>query len=375
MFDCKKVEENGYTWLCFEGRIDALSATEIDKTMNALITDGERVFGADLEKVNYISSAGLRAFTVTQKKLRKAGGEIVLASVPSNILEIFRMTGLDKLFRFAGNRQAAGTDMAKPDGTRDDRVLDVDGIAIRYLEKPAGAGLLSVFGDHKKMETAAYDESDVIPVPAATLAYGAGLGTLGDEYDDFKGLFGEAVVIDRNFFFYPAVKNPAVDFMLCSREDEATSLMYRFFHGFGFEGGFRYILSFEGGPEWVTLSRLVRSLFEVSSADILGVVFLAESKGVWGMHLKKVPIIDNRPENQKSIFEGENFSDWFNFPVDPGDINRVVVGTGIAGRSRNTMPRHIREIMAEESPLHFHGGIYSKGPLNNDLQGFEKELH
>jgi stage II sporulation protein AA (anti-sigma F factor antagonist) len=374
MFECKEVKEHGFTWLCFEGRIDALSVTEIDKLLNALILEGERVIGADFEKVNYISSAGLRAFMSAQKQLNKVGGEIVLAAVPSSIFDIFSMTGFHNLFRFEKTRQAAGARMEDSAGISDGASAEVDGIAIRYMEQPAGTGSLTVFGDHKKMDLAGYHEEDVVRLPAGHMAYGAGLGALGDEYDLYRELFGEAMIINGNFFFYPAVRNPAVDFMICSREEEGPSLSYNFFHGFGFNGGFRYILSFEGKEEWISLSRLAHSLFELSSAHILGIVFLAESKGVWGMHLKNVPIVDNRPKNGKGIFDSDNFSHWFSFPLEPGDINHVVVGTGVAVRPGHTMPPRVQEIMAEETRFHFHGGIYSKGPIGREVRRFEQEL-
>jgi hypothetical protein len=93
------------------------------------------------------------------------------------------------------------------------------------------------------------------------------------------------------------------------------------------------------------------------------------------MHLKQVPIVENKPGNEKNIFDGENFSDWLSFPVEPSDINHVVAGTGMAIRSRDTGSPALQAVMAEESHFHFHGGIFSPEPLSKKPEQFEDECH
>lgn len=372
MFECQEIEEFGLKWLCLEGRIDAMTAMDIEKALDNLMLEGERVLGVDFEKVNYISSAGLRIFIRVQKQLGKVGGDIVLAAVPSGILEIFRMTGFDKLFRMAGTREEIGSIIVGYTEDSETVSIEIGGLHVTYLTKGGIKGSLRVFGDQKKLDDASYEEEDVVRVRSRDFVFGAGLGTLGDHYDHYGELFGEAMVINRNFFFYPAVKNPAVDFLLCT--GEPSHMEYNFLHGFGFDGAFRYIVSFDGKEESVELAHLVDAVFQVSPSDLLGMVILGESKGVWGMHLKKVPIRENRPENGKSIFDRENFSDWFNFPVEPTDINHVIACTGIAVRDRNMASTEVKQLIGESGNFHFHGGIFSRAPLSKKIGQFEKEL-
>ena len=135
------------------------------------------------------------------------------------------------------------------------------------------------------------------------------------------------------------------------------------------------LLFFEFPAEaFVELAQLVDAFFQVSSADLLGIVILGESKGMWGMHLKKVPVRENRPENGKSIFEKENLSEWFNFPVEPTDINYVIACTGIAVRNRNTASAEVKQLIGGGGDFHFHGGIFSRAPLSKKIDQFEKEL-
>ena len=372
MFEYQEVEEYGLTWLCLKGRIDAMSATDIEKALENLMERGERVLGVDLEKVNYISSVGLRIFMKAQKQLETVGGEVVLTAIPSGILEIFKMAGVHRLFRMTETRKEGGSSIAKPPGEAEAVSIEIGPLNIAYLTKDSKKGVFHTFGDSSKLEDSSYEEKDVVRVTSRDIAFGTGLGTLGDRWDHYRDLFGEAMVINRNFIFYPAMKNPAVDFLLCS--DKSSSVEYKFLHGFGFDGAFRYIVSFECRDKSADLGHLVDAAFQISAADLLGIVIVAESKGIWGMHLKKVPVRENRPENGKSVFNMDNFPEWFNYPVEPTDGNRVIACTGIAVRNRNVMSQKIRKLMGEEGTFHFHGGVFLRAPLSKKIDQFEKEL-
>ena len=47
----------------------------------------------DLEKLEYISSAGLRQVVAAHKRMN---GELTVINVSSEILDVFKMTGFDK---------------------------------------------------------------------------------------------------------------------------------------------------------------------------------------------------------------------------------------------------------------------------------------
>ena len=140
MFECREIEEFGLKWLCFEGRIDAMTSGEIEKTLNDLMLAGERVIGADFEKVNYISSAGLRAFIIAQKQLGSVGGEVVIAAVSPNVLNIFKMSGFDKLFRIEKTRKAAGSVLGASAKTHEIISANIMGIDIGYVKRESVQG-------------------------------------------------------------------------------------------------------------------------------------------------------------------------------------------------------------------------------------------
>ena len=74
-----------------EGRLDTLTAPELESAIEASL-DGTQELVLDLEKLEYISSAGLRVLLIAQKKMSKQG-EMKLIHVSDTIMEIFEVTG------------------------------------------------------------------------------------------------------------------------------------------------------------------------------------------------------------------------------------------------------------------------------------------
>jgi hypothetical protein len=124
----------------------------------------------------------------------------------------------------------------------------------------------------------------------------------------------------------------------------------------------------------VEIDNLIKAIFDITDKNILGIVLLAESKGILGMHLKKVPITEQRPVNGKDIFDPVNFPEWIDFPIEPADIDNIIAGTGIAIKDRSLVRSDLKTIISEGSFFHIHAGIFEKGPLSKQLKDFEKEL-
>jgi anti-anti-sigma factor len=372
MIECTTTEDAGLKWVNIKGRIDSMTSPEARRHFDEAVQSGERVIVANLEEVNYISSAGLRIFLTVQKQLKKVGGELILYRLSGYGLDVFNQGGILDFFRLvASGEEIAST--ARDSGPAADIVsMELDSISMRYVEKPAAPGLVSPIGSQEKLAFADYTEDDVVGVKTGEFRFATGLAALGEQYDDYRHLFGEALLMDGNFFFYPAVKRPAVDFMLASELE--SGLQYQFLHGFGFTGDFRFVASFESGETFIPLARLVDALFQISGANILGIVLLAESKGLWGMNLKKVPLRENRPRNGKAIFDAENFADWMNFPVEPSDFNHVVAAAGVAVRDRSTAGAAVQGFIPEGSRFHLHGAVFEKEPLGKKVEHFKDEL-
>lgn len=81
--------------LAVEGRLDTVTAPELENAVMDKINDvDELVF--DFEKLQYISSAGLRVLLSSQK-IMNAKGKMTVKNVSDDINEIFSITGFSDI--------------------------------------------------------------------------------------------------------------------------------------------------------------------------------------------------------------------------------------------------------------------------------------
>ncbi|MCR5809004.1 MAG: STAS domain-containing protein [Clostridiales bacterium] len=84
--------ENGSSLiLSLEGRLDTNAAPELEKAIFDSL-DGINELTLDLEKLDYISSSGLRVLLLAEKEMEKRDG-MRLINVCEPIMDIFEVTG------------------------------------------------------------------------------------------------------------------------------------------------------------------------------------------------------------------------------------------------------------------------------------------
>ncbi len=101
----KKIAGVNIISLC--GRLDAYCAAEVEKKLNTLIdvTEVRLVIGFD--RLDYISSSGLRVLLAALKKTKKQQGDVRLAGMQPYIKEIFDVAGFTPLFNIFENETMA----------------------------------------------------------------------------------------------------------------------------------------------------------------------------------------------------------------------------------------------------------------------------
>jgi anti-sigma B factor antagonist len=84
-------KQNEKTLVTLEGRIDTTTAPEFSEYLKRELP-GVKHLVLDLQGVDYVSSAGLRAILFAQKTMN-AQGDMKVARVNSDIMETFELTG------------------------------------------------------------------------------------------------------------------------------------------------------------------------------------------------------------------------------------------------------------------------------------------
>ena len=102
--EIKKVSEGATLTVHLSGRIDAVTALELDKNLSATlgaVTD----LTSDLADLEYISSAGWRTLLKLQKRMDKQGS-MKIRNIRQNVREVLDMTGFSDFLTIADDKKA-----------------------------------------------------------------------------------------------------------------------------------------------------------------------------------------------------------------------------------------------------------------------------
>lgn len=86
-----KKQEGSHMTLALEGRLDTTTAPQLEAELKACLEDVTDLT-LDMEKLDYLSSAGLRVILAAQKRMNRQGA-MAVRHVNETIMEVFEVTG------------------------------------------------------------------------------------------------------------------------------------------------------------------------------------------------------------------------------------------------------------------------------------------
>ncbi len=95
------------TLLTLTGRLDAASAPQLKTCIKDLVDTGCDKFILDISSVSFLDSSGLAVLVSGLKTIRERDGWLKLAGGNPQVLSIFKMTGLDRVFGLYPNVEEA----------------------------------------------------------------------------------------------------------------------------------------------------------------------------------------------------------------------------------------------------------------------------
>ena len=97
--DIKRIpnKDCDYVTLIPEGELDANSSVFLDEKVRELIREKKVNIHVKMDRIGYISSAGLGVFISYVEELSSHEGKFVLTHLPENVSEVFTILGLHQL--------------------------------------------------------------------------------------------------------------------------------------------------------------------------------------------------------------------------------------------------------------------------------------
>ena len=90
-----------------EGNIDTNTSPTVQDHLTVLINKGSSKILINFEKINYISSAGLRVLLATAKQLRAKQGDLRLCNLSQNVHDVFEISGFSSILSVHGTEAEA----------------------------------------------------------------------------------------------------------------------------------------------------------------------------------------------------------------------------------------------------------------------------
>src|SRR5437762_4796682 len=368
--------------LKIEGRVDGYWSDHLAAAVDQEIRQGSHHIQLDLSQVAFLSSAGIGTLVRLYKDLKSIQGSFAVSNCSRNVLKVIQLSKLEDLLVektisgfFATNeaRKSAPTLQIERSGT----VYEV------YPLAPESKLECRRLGDASMLERCGFGKEHCRTMQFSDSAFAIGLGALGEHFEECRGRFGEFIAAGGAVAYLPTDGTNVPDFLVAG----GTNLPeVQVCYGIACHGTnpqpFSSLIRFEAkkSSEPVALSLLLESCLELSNAQQIGIVMIAESAGLIGAALRRSPVL---AASEPNAFNFPRIRDWLSFTAERAYAKSVVLLAGIAVRgSAEALAPVIRPFPnASSSELavagHFHAAAFSYRPVQRgqiDLKASIKTL-
>jgi anti-sigma B factor antagonist len=88
---------DGRRLIAVHGELDLFTAPELRTRINETIDEGTRELIVDLSDTAFVDSTGLGVLLAALKRMRSCDGELVILDSRGNVLETFKVAGVDQI--------------------------------------------------------------------------------------------------------------------------------------------------------------------------------------------------------------------------------------------------------------------------------------
>jgi len=105
--DIKVKEENGVVIIRLVGNLDTNTAPDAETEINHWLEKDSKKMVINLQESKYVSSAGLRVFLATAKKMTAAGGAVKFCNPNEVVKEILDISGFSTILDIKATEEEA----------------------------------------------------------------------------------------------------------------------------------------------------------------------------------------------------------------------------------------------------------------------------
>ena len=334
-----KERTGGIVHLRLFGRLDNHWSQSLDEALYEVAREGGRHVRLDFSGVTYLSSAGAAVLLKHHRDAAALQGSLQISAASERARTALRLMGFVELLLAGSSTDAARRrtlsiplPVESERATFESRVLDGRKSELSLIGSPDLQGQSS-------------------PISIYRDVYSLGVGALGANAEECRGLFGEFVGAAGGAVYMPTDGTSTPDYML-----SAVGLVptVHALYAITFRGAPGYQLRFEANaPDaGVPLSEIVRASVTLAETTTVGIVMAADITGLACARLRRSPA-----PGDPVRFDFPAVREWLSFTPEREFARFSCIVVGIASAAPNASLAPFLRPVSDEYQGHFHAVV------------------
>lgn len=249
--------------LTLTGRMDGTGAQQVTAAIQQNLTDHDVVLIFDLGGVDYLSSAGLRVFQESARKMKERQGRVAVCQIQDFVRRIFTAGGFLRIITEFPTTDAALAAMAPAASTpAGDVTISGTGWTLSAHHQSDTPGTLAVTGNLAAVHTGTVTAADIHEMQMSPGGFGVAIGAMARTPDEAAPLPGEMVQAGGMVYWIPTDGNLNPDFFT-AKDLESSGMKTFTLFSTSFTGPFADVLRITSDrPEGTTLTEVYAAIFQ-----------------------------------------------------------------------------------------------------------------
>lgn len=248
--------------LVLAGRMDGTGAQQVTAAIQQNLTDHDTALIFDLGGVDYLSSAGLRTFQESARRMKERNGRIAVCRLQDFVRKLFASGGFLRILSDYPTVEAAlaGTARAATPPAGEVKIAG-PGWTVSAQRLTGTPGALTVTGNLKNLHAGKISLADVKETQVSSGGFCTGIGAMAKTREAASPLLGEMVQAGGTVYWIPTDGNSNTDFF--TAQDLASSGMKTFtLFSASFNDPFADLLRITSEkPEGMTIPEVYAAIF------------------------------------------------------------------------------------------------------------------
>jgi anti-anti-sigma factor len=256
--------------LSLAGRMDGAGAQQVSAAIQQNLTDHDTVLIFDLGGVDYLSSAGLRVFQESARRMKERSGRIAVCNLRDFVWKLLESGGFLRVLQVFPTADAALAATAGSPGTAAEIRVSGNGWTLAAQHLAGTAGPLMVTGSLTALHDGNITAADIRPLAVPAGGFSTGIGAMAPSREAASPLLGEMVQAKGMVWWLPTDGNQTPDYFTAQDREESGMQAFSLFSA-SFSGPFTDLVRISSDrAEGMTLAEVYAAIFQYVNAKTPG---------------------------------------------------------------------------------------------------------